>query len=104
MKKYMLAFLIFLLLIFHMLTIPVGAEPKTLNQGFYKVEDLNLSKGVHTVQNASPTDYAFIAIFDSNQLTRQYMRLDPQSAKYTLIPLETGFDIIVSSKSGIIIN
>lgn len=43
MKKYPLAFLIFLLLIFHIFTIPVVAEPKTLNEGFYKAPDLNLS-------------------------------------------------------------
>ncbi|NOW05348.1 hypothetical protein [Clostridium beijerinckii] len=104
MKKYPLAFLFFLLLIFHIFTIPVGAEPKTLHEGFYKATDLNLSHGVHTVQNTSTSDYAFIAIFDSNQVTRQYMRLDPQSDKYILIPLESEFEIIVSGKSSIIIN
>lgn len=32
------------------------------------------------------------------------MRLDPQSDKYILIPLEPEFEIIVSSKGSIIIN
>lgn len=103
MKKYIFAFSIFLLLIFYMSIIPVKAETKTLRQGFYKTKDLNLSQGIHTIQNTSPTDYAFVGIFDSNQVTRQYMKLEPQSNKYTLITIEPGFDIIISSKSNVII-
>jgi hypothetical protein len=103
MKKYILALPIFLLLIFHMFIVPVKAEPKVLKEGFYKAENLNLSKGVHTVQNNSSSDYAFIAVFDSNQVTRQYMKLTPQSEKYILVPLDAGYEIIISSNSDVTI-
>lgn len=97
MKKYILLFSIVLLLIFHVLALPVTAQSQTFKQGFYKFEDLNLSKGPHTVQNNSPSAYAFIIVFDSNLVTRQYMRLNPQSNKYILPPLDPGYEIIISS-------
>lgn len=103
MKKHILVLISFLLLIFNVLIIPINAQPKTLKQGFYKTDNLNLSKETHTVQNNSPNDYAFIAILDSNQITRQYMRLSPQSEKYILVPIESGFEIIISSNSEVTI-
>lgn len=105
MKKYILILPIFLLLIFNVFVIPISAQPKALKEGFYKAEDLNLPKGVvHTVQNNSSSDYAFIAIFDSNQVTRQYMRLYPQSDKYILVPLEAGYEIIISGNGEVTID
>lgn len=104
MKKGMSIFLLCTFLSFAIFIIPVNAQPKTFKQGFYKTEDLNLSKGSHTIQNNSSADYAFIVIFDSNQITRQFMRLSPQSKKYILAPLDTEYEIIISTNDSVTID
>lgn len=104
MKKSMLIFLLCVFLSFDIFMIPANAQPKTFRQGVYKAEDLNLSKGVHTIQNNSSNNYAFIGIFDSNQITRQFMRLSPQSKKYILAPLDTEYEIIISTNDSVIID
>lgn len=96
MKRFMLIFFISLFISLNMLIMPSAAETKALKEGFYTMSDLNLSLNItHTMQNTSPAEYAFVIVFDSNQLLRQFIRLAPQSEKYILVPIETGFQLIV---------
>jgi hypothetical protein len=72
------------------------AESQTVKRGFYTIEDLRLSPNTsYTIQNNSFSDRIYILIFDSNQNFVQGIRLRPQSPKYKLIPLQTGYKIVL---------
>jgi hypothetical protein len=88
-----------------MLAIPTIAQPKNLREGLYSANDLNLSlNSTHTIQNNSTTDYAFMMIFDSNQIAQQLMQLNPESEKYILSPLEPGYQLLIVTNGEVTIN
>jgi hypothetical protein len=81
------------------------AEPKTIKEGLYKSEDLNLSQNkTHTIKNNSNNEYAFIMVFDSNQITQQYMQLNPNSETYVLTNLQPGYQLLVVTNDELIID
>ena len=96
MKKSVIIFSIFLFLSFNMLIVTCMAAPIALKEGFHTMKDLNLSPNtVHTIQNNSPNEYAFVIIFDSNQIVQELIRLSPQSEKYILPSIETGYQMVM---------
>lgn len=96
MKKFAIILSIVLFISFNMLIIPSMAQPKTLREGLYKMEDLNLSPSTaHTIQNNSPNEYIFIVIFDANQIVQELIKLSPQSEKYPLPPIQTGYEMVI---------
>ena len=103
MKKITI-FLIFLCLLFNINTMPAMAAFK-LKEGFYKATDLDLSvAATHTIQNNSFSERAFLIILDSNQVIQQVIRLKPQSEKYTLVPLEVNYTVIIAGKGEVSID
>ncbi|EKQ54371.1 MULTISPECIES: hypothetical protein [unclassified Clostridium] len=105
MKKFFFMFLLCLYLSFNLLSIPSMAQQKTIKEGVYRSEDLNLSENMtHTIKNPSNNEYAFIMAFDSNQITQQYMQLIPNSEAYILTPLEPGYQLLVVTNDEIIID
>lgn len=83
---------------------PSIAETNTIKEGLYRSEDLNLSQDTtHTVKNPSNNEYAFIMVFDSNQITQQYMQLNPNSEAYILTNLQSGYQLLVVTNDEIII-
>lgn len=96
MKKSVIIFSIFLFLSFNMFIVTCMAAPIALKEGFHTMKDLNLSPNtVHTIQNNSPNEYAFVIIFDSNQIVQELIRLSPQSEKYILPSIETGYQMVM---------
>ena len=88
-----------------MFTIPSMAQPITLKEGLYKTTDLNLSPNtIHTIQNNSNSEYAFLMIFDSNHIAQQFMQLKPQSEKYILSPIASGYEILIVTNEEVVIN
>ena len=80
------------------------AQPRNLKEGLYRDTDLNLSPNTkHTIQNNSDNDYAFIMIFDSNQITQQLMQLTPKSKEYILTPIQFGYQMLVVTNGEITI-
>ena len=80
------------------------AETKTLKEGLYKAEDLNLPQDkTYTIRNPSNNEYTFIMIFDSNQITQQYMRLIPNSDAYILTTLQPGYQLLVVTNDEVIL-
>lgn len=72
------------------------AQTKVLKKGFYELNDLNLTpNAAHTIQNNSLNEYAFIIIFDSNQIVQQLIRLEPKSEAYHLVPILPEYELIV---------
>ena len=104
MKKFFFMFLFYLCLSFNLFLVPSMAETKILKEGLYKAEDLNLSElKVHTIKNPSNDEYTFIMVFDSNQITQQYMQLIPNSEAYILTTLQPGYQLLVVTNDEIII-
>lgn len=96
MKKFIAIFSIFLFLSFSTNIITTAASHKVFKRGFYTLEDLHLSENVvYTIQNTSQSNHAFVLIFDSQQIIQQTIRLKPQSPKYTLIPLQYDYTIVL---------
>jgi len=105
MKKFSIIFSILLFLSFNMLIVPSIAQPKSFKEGFYTTDHLNLSPNTaHTVQNNSPNEYVVVVIFDSNQIVQQLIRLDPQSEKYILVPMQTGYKMVIVGNGEVIIS
>lgn len=104
MKKFII-FSIFLLLSFNMLIVTSLAQPATFKEGFYTADELHLDPNVnHTVENISPNEYICFIVIDSAQVTRQFLRLNPQSEKFILPPIEKGYEIIVVGNGEVIIS
>ena len=96
MKKFATIFSIFLFLSFNMNTITAIAQPKILSQGIYNASDSNFLIGTsYIVQNTSPKDKAFIMIIDGDQQIQELIRLEPNSSKYYIKPLEYTYLIVI---------
>jgi len=97
MKKFIAAFLILLSLLSAM----IGAVPRpttnVFKEGVYRLsnlENLPISK-VFYVQNISLNKEAYIIVYDNNFVALQALKLEPQSAKYNLVPLKSDYRIVL---------
>lgn len=92
MKKFAM-----LLLLFICLSSNIGVSAvNVFKEGVYKAADLNFSpNSTYNVQNISPTSSVYMILFNENQLTLQSIRLDPNSAKYNLLPLKPAYRIAI---------
>ncbi|WP_315072603.1 hypothetical protein [uncultured Clostridium sp.] len=105
MKKSAIIFSIFLLLLLNILMLPSIAQSRSYEQGIYTANQLNLSENTtHTIKNDSTNEYAFVIIFDSNQIVQQLIQLEPQSGEYILEPIESGYLLIIVGKGKVIIS
>lgn len=105
MKKFITIFSIFLFLSFNINTIKAVAEPKTFTQGIYNVRDSNLLTGVnYSIQNTSPTNKSLILIIDSNQSIQELLRLEPNSPKYILKPLQSDYILVIIGASNLVLS
>ena len=97
MKKFIILLSVFLFVSCNMNIITATAQPKIYSQGFYILKDLNLyENNTYTVQNVEPYADGLIFIIDSDQKIQQFLRIPPNSIKYTLIPLKNDYRFIVS--------
>lgn len=88
-----------------MFILPCIAAPQLVKRGVYTIEDLNLSPNIiHTIENTSFNERLYILIFDSNQNALQSIRLWPQSQKYNLVPLQSGYKIVITGDGNLIID
>lgn len=96
MKRFASLLSIFLFMLLMSNTIDASAESKILTQGIYSVKDLQLSTNVsYNIRNLSPTNKSLLLVIDSNQIIQEMLRLEPNSQKYILKPLNFGDIIIV---------
>ena len=105
MKKYTILFLIFLCLLFNMISvIPVSAATN-FKEGIYKLEDFSFSpNNLYSVQNATNTDTSLVLLFDENQLIIQTVVLKPNSPKIALLPLLPNYRLIIIGKGQVIVS
>ncbi|EKQ51582.1 MULTISPECIES: hypothetical protein [unclassified Clostridium] len=96
MKKAITIFSFFLFICFntHLANASINRS-RTFTQGIYKIESLDFSTGInYKVQNTCSSNKSLIVVFDSNQIIKQIVRLEPSSPLYVLKPFNTG-DIIL---------
>jgi len=105
MKKCVVIFSVVLLISFNILIVSSAAPPTSYKQGIYTEQQLNLNRSTaHTIQNSSSNEYAFVIIFDSNQVVQQIIQLEPKSENYNLETLLPGYIIVIVGKADIIIS
>lgn len=105
MKKFIAIFSIFLFISFNLNTTKANADPRTFTQGIYNVSDSHLLIGVnYNVQNTSPLSKSLFLVIDSNQTIQELLRLEPNSPKYVLKPLQSDYLIVIIGASNIVLS
>lgn len=97
MKKLVIIFSFFLLLIFTMnnLTVMAAQQSQTFSEGFYSINDLKLMPNVsYKVKNVS-SDKIFMIVFSSDQIIQQSIRFEANSMEYTLKPMQYDNKIVI---------
>lgn len=104
MKKNIAATLILVCLFFNSLALIPAFATNTFKEGVYQLSNLNVTpKNRYTIQNVSPDNSAYVALFDEDQRQIQSIHLSPKSENYSLIPLEPSYRIVIIGKGEIII-
>lgn len=103
MRKFFFILSLYFYLSFNLFLVSSMGETTTLKEGLYRAEDLNLSPNkTYTIRNPSNNEYTFIMVFDSNQITQQYIQLIPNSEAYILTTLLPGYQFLVVTNDEII--
>jgi hypothetical protein len=96
MRKLIILLSISLCLLFNLNVISCIAEPVVLEQGLYKVSDFNfLPDTAYTIQNTSDKSNIYVFVFNEQTLALQAILLEPNSPKYTLPVLKSGYRIAI---------
>lgn len=104
MKKNISVTLIALSLFFNSFTLIPTFAVTTFKEGVYQLSNLNVTpKNRYTIQNISPDNSVYIALFDEEQRQIQAIHLSPNSENYSLIPLEPNYRIVIVGKGEVII-
>ena len=104
MKKKITVSLILVYLFFNFLALIPTSAATTFKEGIYKLSNLNVTqKSRYSIQNISPDNSVYIALFDDDQRQIQSIYLPPKSENYSLIPLEPNYRIVIIGKGEVII-
>ncbi|WP_238919036.1 hypothetical protein [Clostridium sp. YIM B02555] len=105
MKKFLKVELILVcVLLSSFVLIPTFAAT-TFKEGVYQLSNLNITpKNRYTIQNISPDNSVYMALFDEDQRQIQSIHLPPKSENYSLIPLEPSYRIVIIGKGEVIIS
>lgn len=104
MKKNALVILVLLCLLFNYISLIPTFAVTSFKEGVYQLSNLNITpKNRYTIQNISPDNSVYIALFDEDQRQIQSIHLSPKSENYSLIPLEPTYRIVIVGKGEVII-
>ncbi|WP_160686926.1 hypothetical protein [Clostridium sp. C2-6-12] len=105
MKKNTIVILVLLCLIFNFISLIPAFSATSFKEGVYQLSNLNVTqKNRYTIQNISPDNSVYMALFDEDQRQIQSIHLSPKSENYSLIPLEPGYRIVIVGKGEVIIS
>ncbi len=97
MKKFIIVLFTFIFMFCAENTLTTFSIPYsgTISEGFYSLSALNLLENIeYSVRNTSPNCEIFMFIFDGQGRIQESVRLEPNSQKYTLLPLKNNYKII----------
>lgn len=98
MKKFIYTLLISLSLNFTIVNAQTKIDDYNLEEGVYKVSDLESELGkVQYVKNTSENT-TFVVIFDNNYTVVQFIKLMPNSPKQKLENIDPSYKIIIIGK------
>lgn len=104
MKKNTTVILILVFLFFNSFALIPTIAATAFKEGVYQLSNLNVTpKNRYTIQNISPDNSVYIALFDEDQRQIQSIHLPPKSENYSLIPLEPSYRIVIIGKGEAII-
>jgi hypothetical protein len=104
MKKNIAVTLILVCLFFNSLALIPTFAATTFKEGVYELSKLYVTpKNRYTIQNISPDNSVYIALFDEDQRQIQSIHLPPKSENFSLIPLEPSYRIVIIGKGEVII-
>lgn len=106
MKKIAVVFLIFLCMSLNFFGVTTFAQnpSNVLKEGVYTLANLQVSpENLYDITNVSPTEDAYIIIFDENYVIMQSLRLSPIIRSFNLIPLQPQYKLVVLGKTEVYI-
>ena len=104
MRRNISVILILICLFFNSLALIPAFAATTCKEGIYQLSNLNVAqKNRYTIQNVSPDNSVYIALFDENQRQIQSIYLPPKSANYSLLALEPSYRIAIIGKGEVLI-
>lgn len=104
MKKKLAAALILVCLLLNSFALIPTFAISSFKEGVYQLSNLNVTpKNRYTIQNVSPDNSAYVALFDEEQRQIQSIHLPPKSENYSLIPLEPSYRIVIIGKGEVLI-
>lgn len=104
MKNSIIVILLLLSLSFNPITALPSLAATAFKEGVYQLSNLNITpKNRYTIQNVSPDNSVYIALFDEDQRQIQSIHLSPKSENYSLIPLDPSYRIVIIGKGEVII-
>lgn len=98
MKKYIVLFLIFLIISFNIIGLKTTfAITNTFKEGIYTINDLKPSKeGIYTIKNISKNNKVRILVFDENYAIIQSTKVEANSEKTDIVPVLPNYIIVVA--------
>lgn len=104
MKKNIALTLILVCVFFNSIALIPAFAATSFKEGVYQLSNLNVTpKNRYTIQNISPDNSVYVALFDEEQRQIQSIHLSPKSENYSLIPLEPSYRIVIIGKGEVII-
>lgn len=104
MKKFATLLLILICLSFNMFNTTSAFAANVFKEGVYKAADFNFSPtNTYSVQNVSSDASVYVLIFDANQLGIQSIRLEANSGRYNLLPLNPDYRIVIVGNAEVFI-
>lgn len=105
MKKNITILLILVFIFFNSIGLISAFGVTAFTEGVYQLSNLNVTeKNRYTIQNISPNNSVYVALFDEGQHQIQSIHLQPKSENYSLIPLEPSYRIVIIGKGEVIIS
>lgn len=96
MKKFTILFLILFCLLFNIMIVIPLAQISGIKEGLYKASDFKLAQNkTYQMQNLSSNDSVFVLILNENNVVQQSFRLETNSPKYSLFPLNPNYKILI---------
>lgn len=104
MKKHIIIILILIYVSFNSLILVPAFAVTAFKEGVYQLSSFYITpSNRYTIQNISPNNSVYVALFDENQRQIQSIHLPPNSENYSLIPLESNYRIVIVGKGEVII-
>lgn len=104
MKKFTTTLLILIVLVLSTSVVVLAADNTIYKEGVYRLSNLPPTKdNLYTIQNISSEANAYLIVMDDNLTTLQFLRLQPKSPEYELVPLTEKYRLVIFGNGEVLI-